>query len=111
MANCNQPLAVISEFLREKQADGEITEQQNREQQSDQRHYVNLHGDLPQLLTGSDVQKRQNEECGGEQQHGYVLHGNSPKFAGAFITKHACITRIILSRVRFEYRKDFLNKV
>jgi hypothetical protein len=33
-----------------------------------------LHGDLPQLLAGLDVEERHGEEDYGEQQHECILH-------------------------------------
>jgi hypothetical protein len=72
-------LAVISEFLREEQADGEIAQQQNGNQERYRCDGIKMHGDLPQFLTGLDVQKRQDKECGGEQQHDDILHCESPK--------------------------------
>ncbi len=35
MANCNQPLADISEFLREEQGDSKVDQQQNGENERD----------------------------------------------------------------------------
>jgi hypothetical protein len=75
-------MAVISEFLREEQRDGEIAQEQDGNDQGNECDGVDLHGDLPQLLAGLDVKKRQDEERGGEQQHGYVLHRKSPGPAG-----------------------------
>ena len=70
-ANCNHPLADMSEFLREQQRGAEVDEQQDREQQSDDCNEV--HG-LPQLLTGLDVKKGHGEENGCEEEHGQILH-------------------------------------
>src|ERR1039457_6031257 len=75
-ANCNQPLAVISELLREKQGDGQVTKQQDGQNQGNGGDDVGLHG-LPQLLAALDVEKRQGEEYNREQQHRYILHRNS----------------------------------
>src|SRR5580698_3091610 len=77
MANCSQPLADISEFLREEQREGEISQQENRKYQRDCRNPFDVHG-LPQLLACLDVEKRQDEKNYGEQQHHCVLHVGSP---------------------------------
>src|ERR1039458_8370681 len=77
MANCSQPFTDISEFLREKQRDGEIHHEKNRENQSDCRDPIHVHG-LPQLFACLDVEKRHGEENGGEEQHDCVLHTRSP---------------------------------
>jgi hypothetical protein len=54
------------ELLREKQGEGQVTKQQNGQ---NQRNYGDgIHG-LPQLLACLDVEKRQGEENNGEQQH------------------------------------------
>ena len=76
MANCNQPLMVISELLREEQGEGQVTQQQNRQNQCHKGDDVSLHG-LPQLLAGLDVEKRQGEEDYGEQYHPKILHRGS----------------------------------
>ena len=55
-------MAVISEFLREEQRDGEIAQEQDGNDQGNECDGVNVHGDLPQLLAGLDVEKRQAEE-------------------------------------------------
>jgi hypothetical protein len=139
MANCSQPFTDISEFLREKQRDGEIHHEKNRENQSGRRYPIHVHG-LPQLFACLDVEKRQGEKNGGEQQHHCVLHAGSPSTsqyqAGRISLKNRfrswCIgsagagtgiraamlpwphqkaePRFILSSDRFEYRKEFLNK-
>jgi hypothetical protein len=57
------------ELLREKQGESQVTQQQDRENQGNQRNQVNLHWGLPQLLAGLDVEKRQEEENYCEQQH------------------------------------------
>jgi hypothetical protein len=77
MANCSQPFTDISEFLREKQRDGEVHHEKNRENQSGRRYPIHVHG-LPQLLACLDVEKRQGEENDGEQQHHCVLHAGTP---------------------------------
>jgi hypothetical protein len=68
MANFNQPLADISEFLREQQGKSQVTQQQDGNHQSESGHKVNVHG-LPQLLAGLDVEKGHAEENGCEKQH------------------------------------------
>jgi hypothetical protein len=77
MANCSQPFTDISEFLREKQRDGEIHHEKNRKNQSGRRNPIHVHG-LPQLFARLDVKKRQGKENGGEKQHDCVLHATSP---------------------------------
>jgi len=76
MANCNQPLADMSEFLREEQGDDQVSKQQNGQNQGNGGDDVDLHG-LPQLLACLDVEKRQGEENYREQQHRYILHRSS----------------------------------
>src|SRR5580698_1386054 len=71
-ANCSQPLAVMSEFLRIKKRGDEIAEKQNRQHQRDRRDQI--HRELPQLLAGLDVKKRQAEENRREHQHRQILH-------------------------------------
>src|SRR5579863_1934606 len=78
MANCSQPLADISEFLREQQCDGEIHHQKDGKNETGCRNPIHLHG-LPQLLACLDVEKRQSEENSGVEQHEYVLHAESPE--------------------------------
>ena len=68
MANCSQPLNDISEFLREKQRDGEIAEQENRNNERSCRNPIAMHG-LPQFLARLDVEKRHGEENNGVEQH------------------------------------------
>jgi hypothetical protein len=58
----------MSELLREEQGEGEVTQQQNGQNQGNDGCDVGLHG-LPQLLTSLDVEKRQAEENYGEEQH------------------------------------------
>jgi hypothetical protein len=70
-------LAVISEFLRKKQRDDEIDQQQNGTCERNRRDWMEVHG-LPQFMTGFDVEKRQPEEDRGEQQHECILHSRSP---------------------------------
>jgi hypothetical protein len=72
----------MSEFLREKHCDGEIDQQEDRENQSDCRNPIRVHG-LPQPLASLDVEKRHGEENCGEQQHECVLHCNSLKPNGS----------------------------
>jgi hypothetical protein len=69
MANCNQPLTDISELLREKQCEGQVTQQQDGQNQRNDSDNVNMHRGLPQLLAGLDVEERQGKEDYGEQQH------------------------------------------
>jgi hypothetical protein len=67
----------MSEFLREKQGEGQITEKQHGQNQgNDCGDRVGLHG-LPQLLAGLDVKERQAEENYREQQHRHILHSRS----------------------------------
>src|ERR1017187_3760002 len=72
-ANCNQPLTDISELLREEQGNGQVSEQQDGQNQRNHGDDVDLHG-LPQLLACLDVEKRQAEENYREQQHRPILH-------------------------------------
>jgi hypothetical protein len=58
----------MSEFLREKQRDGEIAKQKDGENEAGCRDPIHVHG-LPQLLAGLDVEKRQGEENNGVEQH------------------------------------------
>jgi hypothetical protein len=64
----------MSELLRIEQSGGEVNEQQDRKQQSDDCDEI--HG-LPQLLTGLDVKKGHGEENGGEEEHGEILHART----------------------------------
>jgi hypothetical protein len=64
------------EFLREKQGDGQVTKQQDGQNQGSNGDGVDLHG-LPQLLACLDVEKRQAEENYREQQHRHILHFGS----------------------------------
>ena len=57
-----------SEFLREKQGEDQVAQQQNGQNQPNSGGDIDLHG-LPQLLASLDVEKRQGEENNGEQQH------------------------------------------
>jgi hypothetical protein len=66
-------LADISEFLREKQGNGQVTKQEYGQNQGNDGDDVGLHG-LPQLLACLDVEKRQAEENYREQQHRHILH-------------------------------------
>jgi hypothetical protein len=67
----------MSEFLREEQGEGQITQKQHGQNQSnDGGDRVGLHG-LPQLLAGLDVEKRQAEENYCKQQHRHILHRRS----------------------------------
>jgi hypothetical protein len=49
-------------LLREEQCESQVTQQKDRQNQSDYCNDVNVHGGLPQLLAGLDVEKRQAEE-------------------------------------------------
>jgi hypothetical protein len=66
----------MSEFLREEQGDGQVSKQQDGQNQDNDGDDVGLHG-LPQLLASLDVEKRQGEENYREQQHRYILHRSS----------------------------------
>jgi hypothetical protein len=66
----------MSELLREKQGDGQVTKQQDGQNERNDGNDVGLHG-LPQLLACLDVEKRQGEENYREQQHRYILHRRS----------------------------------
>jgi hypothetical protein len=57
------------ELLREEQGEGQVTQQQDSENQSAYRGDVNVHGGLPQLLAGLDIEERQDEENYRERQH------------------------------------------
>jgi hypothetical protein len=67
----------MSEFLREEQGESQVTQQQDRQNQRDNGDDVNVHGGLPQLLAGLDVEKRQGEEDNCKQQHRKILHFKS----------------------------------
>ncbi|MGA2352603.1 MAG: hypothetical protein ABSF70_19375 [Terracidiphilus sp.] len=97
----------MSELLREKQGDGQVTKEQDGQSQGDEGDRVDLHG-LPQLLAGLDVKKRQTEENYREQQHRYILHSVS-QFQERDVREAAC-SRTILALALFDYQKDFLNK-
>src|SRR5271157_5708194 len=72
-ANCNQPLADISELLREEQGDGQVSKQQDGQNQGNDGDDVGLHG-LPQLLASLRSEKRQGEKNCREQQHHCILN-------------------------------------
>jgi hypothetical protein len=57
------------ELLREKQGEGQVAKQKNGQDQRDNGDYIELHGGLPQLLAGLDVEERQGEEGYREQEH------------------------------------------
>src|ERR1035441_1347931 len=76
MANCNQPLTDILELLRKKQGNGQVTKQENGQNQGSRGDKVDLHG-LPQLLACLDVQERQGEENYRVEQHRQILHRGS----------------------------------
>ncbi|MGD0157295.1 MAG: hypothetical protein ABSB50_14450 [Terracidiphilus sp.] len=79
----------MSEFLREKHRQGEITQQQNGDDETDRADDFKMHG-LPQLLARLDVEERQGEENRGEQHHHDILHSGSP----CFIQISACETSL-----------------
>jgi hypothetical protein len=66
----------MSEFLREQQGEGEITQQQDGYGKGNHSDEVDLHG-LPQLLACLDVEKRHGKENYGEQHHDEILHSRS----------------------------------
>jgi hypothetical protein len=67
----------MSELLRIKQGDHQVTKKEDGESERNDCDEVVLHG-LPQLLAGLDVEKRQGEEDRGEQQHPKILHRGAP---------------------------------
>jgi hypothetical protein len=70
----------MSEFLREKQRGCEVNKQQDRKQES---HYSDEVHDLPQLLTGLDVEKGHGKKDCGEKEHYEILHCEVPQFRTA----------------------------
>src|SRR5580704_10894005 len=70
----------MSEFLREKQRGCEVNKQQDRKQES---HYSDEVHDLPQLLTGLDVEKGHGKKDYGEKEHYAILHREVPQFRTA----------------------------
>jgi hypothetical protein len=102
----------MSEFLREKQGDDQVTKQEDGQNERNDGNDVGLHG-LPQLLACLDVKKRQSEENYREQQHHYILHGRSLIFRRMtpFVMGRIAGSKAILGHTKFKYRKDFLNKV
>jgi hypothetical protein len=72
----------MSEFLREQKRDGEVNQQEHRNEQRDCSDEVDLHG-LPQFLARLDVEKRQGEESSREHQHEQILHSQSQILSGA----------------------------
>jgi hypothetical protein len=84
----------MSEPLREEQGEGEIGEQENRNDQSDHGDDIDVHGGLPQLLAGLDVEKRHGEEDYGEKQHDCILHSRS-HFAQAASGRQGFLTGLI----------------
>src|ERR1700691_4851643 len=91
IANCNQPLADMSELLRVKEGRAEVDEQQERKQEGDYGDEV--HG-LPQLLTGLDVKKGHGKENGGEEEHGQILHETVLEFGTAHSGTNAWSSKI-----------------
>ena len=105
-------MADISKLLRIEQGDSQVGQQKDREDQRDYGHNVNVHGGLPQLLAGLDVEKRQDEEDNGERKHDYILHigSRSSRAVRPGSTFWSRLTRTILPQAIFKYRQDFLNK-
>jgi hypothetical protein len=64
----------MSELLREEQGKCEVGQKEDGEDEGDHGDEIDLHGDLPQLLAGIDVEERHGEEDYGEQQHECILH-------------------------------------
>jgi hypothetical protein len=64
----------MSEFLRIKQGNGQIAEQQNRKDECNCRNQI--HG-LPQLLACLHVEKGNAKENHREEEHRYILHRKS----------------------------------
>jgi hypothetical protein len=56
-------------LLREEQGERQVAQQKDGQDQRDDGDDVNVHGRLPQLLAGLDVQKGHGKENYGEQQH------------------------------------------
>jgi hypothetical protein len=65
------------ELLRIEQGESQISQQKDGENQRDCGDNVNVHGGLPQLLAGLDVEKRQDEEDYSEGEHDCILHFGS----------------------------------
>jgi hypothetical protein len=61
----------MSEFLRVKQRNSQIAQQQNGKDESNRRNQV--HG-LPQLLARLHIEKGNAEENHREEKHRYILH-------------------------------------
>jgi hypothetical protein len=61
------------ELLRIEQGDSQVGQQEDGKDQRDYGHNVNVHGGLPQLLAGLDVEERQTEENYSEEQHRSIL--------------------------------------
>jgi hypothetical protein len=88
------------ELLRKKQGKGQVSQQQDGENQRNYSDEVDVHG-LPQLLAGLDVEKRQGEEDYREQQHPKILHRDLT------VLRHGVVnpcTRIILAHALSEYQ-------
>jgi hypothetical protein len=100
------------ELLRKEQGEDQVTQQQDGKNQGDYGDDVNVHGGLPQLLAGLDVEKRQDEENYREQQHHYILHrrSHSSRRRGALAAGQIFYSRNMLAHAPLEYRKRFLRK-
>src|SRR5215469_5352523 len=112
-ANCNQPLADMSEFLRIKQRNRQVSEQKNGKDQCDRGDQV--HG-LPQFLAGLHVEEGDGEKQRGEEQHGGVLHSGAPtpvagKDAGSGhpVAPFLRSLKSLMSK-SFEYQKGKIKK-
>jgi hypothetical protein len=85
----------MSEFLREKQGNRQIPQQQNGEDEGDPRDQIH---ELPQFLARLDVEKRQDEEDRSEKKHGNVLHRKPQSGAHRSETHFACLGVVRLER-------------
>jgi hypothetical protein len=112
-ANCNQPLADMSELLRIQQGDDQVTKQQDGQDERNNGNQVGVHG-LPQLLACLDVEKRQDKEDCCEQQHPNILHGRAPgsgvEFQGRYFAGLESNAKVSVAQAQFDYQKVFLNK-
>jgi hypothetical protein len=61
----------MSEFLRIKQRNGQVTQQKNGKDECNCRNQI--HG-LPQLLARLHIEKGNAEEDNREEEHRYILH-------------------------------------
>jgi hypothetical protein len=87
MANWNQPLADMSEFLRIKQRNGEIPQKETRKNERNQRNQIHV---LPQFLECLDVEKCHSKEERGEEQHRHILHGQNSQSERKNLWTGAC---------------------